>query len=102
VSALNSIQDYLAKERFLDLLRKRFNSGVRYRRRVLKWDTVIKHKAVELAGLLVGRSERLGFSNPFSGLARTDDRELRIRILNLTQQEARRAAAKPILPKILD
>ena len=29
-----------AKQRFLDLLRERFNSGVRYKARALKWDTV--------------------------------------------------------------
>ena len=82
--------DTEAKQRFLDLLRERFNSGVKYKGRALKWDTVIEQKTVELGRYLVGRSERLDFSNPFPRLARTDDRELRIRLLSLTQQEARR------------
>jgi hypothetical protein len=38
-----------AKRRFLDLLRERFNVGVKYNGRVLKWDTVIEQKTAELA-----------------------------------------------------
>jgi len=76
-----------AKQRFLELLRERFNSGVRYEGRRLKWDTVIERKTLELGRFLVGRSKRLDFSNPCPRLARTDDREFRTRILNLTQQE---------------
>jgi len=79
-----------AKQRFLDLLRERFNSGVGYKGRALRWDTVVEQKTVELGRFLVGRSERLDFSDPFPRLANTDDRELQIRILSLTQQEARR------------
>lgn len=30
-----------AKQRFLELLRQRFNAGIRYNGHVLKWDTVI-------------------------------------------------------------
>jgi len=37
-----------AKQRFLDLLRERFNARVEYNGRVLKWDTVIEQKAIEL------------------------------------------------------
>ena len=37
-----------AKQGFLDLLRERFNSGVRYKGRALKWDTVIEQKSIEL------------------------------------------------------
>jgi len=37
-----------AKQRFLSLLRDRFNSGVRYRGLELKWDTVMEQKTNEL------------------------------------------------------
>jgi len=53
-----------SKQRFLDLLRERFNSGVRYKGRALKWDTVIEQKTVELGRYLVGRTSRLNFSEP--------------------------------------
>jgi hypothetical protein len=79
-----------AKQRFLDLLRERFNSGVRYGGRVFKWDTVIEQKTVELGRYLVGRTGRLDLSDPSPDLRRLDDSKLRKRILGLTQQEARR------------
>jgi CRISPR-associated protein Cas1 len=42
-----------AKGRFLTALRERFNSGVRYKGRALKWDTLICEKAAELGRYLV-------------------------------------------------
>ena len=77
-----------AKQRFLDLLRERLNCGIRYRGRALKWDTVIERKTVELGRYLVGRSSEIDFSEPPPMLTRTDDRELRNRILNLRQSKA--------------
>jgi CRISPR-associated protein Cas1 len=77
-----------AKERFLDLLRDRFNSAVSYKGRALKWDTVVEQKAVELGRYLVGRTNRLDFSEPSPNLDRIDDKYLRRRILSLTQQKA--------------
>jgi hypothetical protein len=79
-----------AKQGFLDLLRERFNSRVRYKGRGLKWDTVIEQKSIELGRFLVGRTGRLDFSEPCPKLARADSRELRKRILNLRQQESER------------
>ncbi|MCJ7767916.1 CRISPR-associated endonuclease Cas1 [Candidatus Bathyarchaeota archaeon] len=79
-----------AKQRFLDLLRERFNSAVRYRGRALKWDTVVEQKTVELGRYLVGRTNGLDFSEPSPKLARTDSQELRRRILSLSQSEAQR------------
>jgi hypothetical protein len=79
-----------AKQRFLDLLRERFNSGVRYKGRVLKWDTAIEQKTVELGRYLVGRTGGFDFSEPSPNLHRTDDQELRRRILALSQREAQR------------
>jgi hypothetical protein len=78
------------KQQFLDLLRERFNSGVKYKGRALKWDTVVEHKTVELSRYLLARTTGLDFSEPCPHLRRVDDSELRRRILGLTQQEARR------------
>jgi hypothetical protein len=79
-----------AKERFLGLLRDRFNSGVRYTGRVLKWDTLIEQKTVELCRFVVGHSVKLDFSNSSPSLRGTDNLDLRRRILSLSQPEARR------------
>jgi len=78
-----------AKQRFLDLLRERFNSVVRYNGRALKWDTVIEQKTVELGRYLVGGTRSPNFSEPSAELRRTDDREVRRRILNLSQSDGR-------------
>jgi len=78
-----------AKQRFVDMLHERFNSGVRYRGRALKWDTVIEQKAVEFGRFLAGRIGRLDFSEPSPTLHRTDDVDLRRRILSLSQSEAK-------------
>jgi CRISPR-associated protein Cas1 len=81
----------VAKERFLDLLRERFNSGVMYKGHALKWDTVIEQKASELGRYLLGRADRLDFfSEPASRLVTVDSWELRKRILSLSHSEARR------------
>ena len=77
-----------AKQRFLDLLRERFNCGIRYRGRALKWDTVVQQKANELGRFLVRRSI-LDFAEPSPKLLEHDNRELRERILRLTQSEAK-------------
>jgi CRISPR-associated protein Cas1 len=55
-----------AKRRFLDLLRERFNTGVRYDNRTLRWDTVVEQKAVELGRYLSGRTSKLNFSKPLA------------------------------------
>jgi hypothetical protein len=79
-----------AKQRFLELLRERFNSRVRYKDRALKWDTVIEQKTVELGRYLARRSGRLDFSEPLPNLRTTGDEHLRRRILSLTRQGAQR------------
>lgn len=78
-----------AKRRFIEVLREQFNSGVNYKGRVLKWDTVIEHKANELGRFLLGKSSTLNFAEPAITLQRQDSRELRDRVLALTQSEAR-------------
>lgn len=79
-----------AKRRFIQLLRERFNSGVVYKGRILKWDTVIQEKTGELGRYLTGRSRALDFSEPAPFLKRTDNRVVREKILSLTQSEARK------------
>ncbi len=78
-----------AKRRFLALLKERFNIGVRYRGCTRKWDTVILRKTQELARYLLGKSKTLSFNEPHPGLVRIDNRELRNRILQLSQSEAK-------------
>jgi CRISPR-associated protein Cas1 len=83
--------DIEAKKRFLELLRVQFNSGVNYKGRVLKWDTVIEEKATQLGRFLVGRSREVDFRQPFPILERSDNLEIRRRILSLSQGEAGRS-----------
>lgn len=79
-----------ARQRFIDLIRERFNSGATYKGRVLKWDTIIEQKGTELGQLLVNRASTVDFAEPAVKLVRHDDRELRARILSLGQSEAKR------------
>jgi CRISPR-associated protein Cas1 len=79
-----------AKQRFLDLIRERFNTEVRYNGRKLKWDTVIDQKTVELGRYLMGRSSKLDLLQPCPLLTRIDSHALRERILALSQPEAQR------------
>jgi hypothetical protein len=80
-----------AKQRFIDLIRERFNAGVTYHGRVLKWDTAIERKAIELGRYLCTRSPtRLDFFEPAPILRTRDDPNIRQTMLNLTQAEARR------------
>lgn len=77
-----------AKRRFLDLLRERYNVGVRYNARMLKWDTVIEQKTIELGRYLASPTVGLDFSEPSPNLTRIDNHTLRTRILRLSQSEA--------------
>jgi CRISPR-associated protein Cas1 len=78
-----------AKQRFIDLIRERFNSGVGYGGRVLKWDTVIEQKTNELTRFLTGKRFTMDFVNPAPKLEGLDNRELRAGIQALTAAEAR-------------
>jgi CRISPR-associated protein Cas1 len=79
-----------AKQRFLDLLRERFNSGVRYKGRVLKWDTVIEQKTIELSFFMARKSNTMGFEEPAPTLERQDNNKLRTKIQRLTQSDGKR------------
>jgi hypothetical protein len=62
--------------------------GVRYKNRVLKWDTVIEQKATELGHYIIRGSDGIDFSEPCPKLERTDGRELREAVVRLSQSEA--------------
>jgi CRISPR-associated protein Cas1 len=79
-----------AKVHFLKVLREQFNSGVKFKGRVLKWDTVIEEKISELAGYLVGRTPNFEANEPAPVLERADNQASREAILRLTQEEARK------------
>ena len=79
-----------AKRRFLELLKDCFNSGVGYKGKTWKWDTVILNKTHELGQFLLGKSGSLDFIEPAPSLVRGDSRNVRERILKLTASEARR------------
>ena len=75
---------------FIGALRERFNSGVRYKGRILKWDTVIQEKTNELARYLTGMSSKLDFIEPTPRFDRVDNLGLRERIMSLTAEEAKK------------
>jgi len=54
-----------------------------------KWDTVILSKTHELARFLLDKSKQIDFIEPRPNLQRSDTQELRKRILELTQREAK-------------
>ncbi|MFI5449663.1 MAG: CRISPR-associated endonuclease Cas1 [Candidatus Bathyarchaeia archaeon] len=79
-----------AKQRFIDVLRERFNVGVAYKGRRMKWDTVILEKTSELGKYLTCRSSKLDFAEPAPILERRDNRLMREKILSLTHTEAKK------------
>ncbi len=79
-----------AKHRFIGTLRARFNSGVHYNGRFLKWDTIVQEKTSELTRYLSGRSRRLDFVEPAPILKSMTNRPVREMILRISQSEARR------------
>ena len=67
-----SFPDCEAKRRFIELLREQFNSGVRFNKRIMKWDTFVEQKTAELARYLTGKSSSLDFLGPQPELEKTD------------------------------
>jgi CRISPR-associated protein Cas1 len=78
-----------AKQRFVDLIRERFNAGVTHKGRVLKWDTVIENKTNELSRFLIGKSSTFEFMQPAPKLERVDNRDLRAKILSTSSHQAK-------------
>jgi len=81
-----------AKRRFLELLKAKFNSGVKYKSKTWKWDTVVLNKTQELARFLLCKSKSADFIKPRPSLQIGDTPKLRNRIGELIQVEARRSA----------
>lgn len=79
-----------AARKFIDALRVRFNSPVRYAGKLYSWDNVIRLKAQELANHILGRRTDLDFSKPKPVLHRTDSEAIRNRILYMTTADARK------------
>jgi len=78
-----------AKRRYLQLMKERFNSGVRYKGKACRWDTVILNKAQDLARYLLEESKEMDFIEPCPNLQRSDTHDVRRGILELTQREAK-------------
>lgn len=78
-----------ARQRFIDLIRERFNTGVPYKGRVLKWDTIIEQKTGALGGYLTGKRPSLDLIEPAPRLERFDKRELRSKILHMSYSQAK-------------
>lgn len=86
-----------AKRRFLELLKDKSNSGVKYKGRAFKWDTIILEKARESGQFLLGKSGSPDFVNPALDLVRIRGQELRGRILGLSAEEARKSGSLRVL-----
>ncbi len=61
-----------AKQRFIDSLRERFNTGASYKRGILKWGTLIEQKTDELGRFLTRRASNLDFVKPEPKLEKSD------------------------------
>lgn len=77
-------------DRYADLLREQFNSGAMYGGKRLSWDTLVFRRCQELARYLLGKAASVDFTSPRPVLERSDTRELRRKILGLSQSEARK------------
>jgi len=80
--------DVEAKRRLLEFLKEKFNSTVKCKGKIFKWDTVIQSKVQELGRFLLGKAQSLDFIEPSPDLARDDTLAMRQRMLELTQKEA--------------
>ncbi len=81
--------DQEAKRSFLKLFQERFNIGTNYKGITCKWDTIILRKTQELARYLSGKTKKLDFNEPKPNLHRTDNKDLRKRIIGLSQSQAK-------------
>jgi hypothetical protein len=77
-------------DRYADLLREQFNSGVMYSGKRLPWDTLILRKSQELARHLLGKTARFDLRTPKPILDRSDTRALREKILSLSSSGTQR------------
>jgi CRISPR-associated protein Cas1 len=87
-----------AKQRFINLIRERFNAGAGCGGRVLKWDTVIETNTTRLARFLCCKASSFDLSARVPELRRTDTQAVRKRILGMSAEDARsRGIAKSTL-----
>jgi len=77
-------------DRYAELLRQRFNSGVTYGGKRVTWDTLILRKCQELARYLLGKTTRFDLVNPKLTFEREDTQVLRKKILSLSGAQARK------------
>ena len=69
-------------------MKERFNSGVRYKGKSWKWNTIIQKKTEELGRFLLGKTESVDFTEPRPKILRSDSLDMRKRILELTEKQA--------------
>src|SRR5208282_4801659 len=77
-------------DRYADLLREQFNSGVIYEGKHLMWDAVMSRKFQEFARFLLGKTDQFELVTPQPALVREDARAIRTRIRSLTSSEAKK------------
>jgi CRISPR-associated protein Cas1 len=77
-------------DRYAELLREHFNSGVMYCGKRLPWDTLILRKSQELARHLLGKTPRFDLRTPKPVLERSDTRVLREKILSLSSSDSQK------------
>jgi CRISPR-associated protein Cas1 len=77
-------------DRYAELLRQQFNSGVVYSGKRVTWDTLILRKCQELARHLLNRTAKFDLRTPKPVLERRNTRALREKILGLSSSDARR------------
>ncbi len=80
--------------KLMNALRIRFNSTVRYRGKFYTWATLIRLRAQELAGYILGERTEISFEEPKPALYREDTLVVREKILSLTVAEARKRAIR--------
>jgi CRISPR-associated protein Cas1 len=77
-------------DRYAELLREQFNSGVTYDGKRVTWDTLILRKCQELARYLLGNTAKFDLVNPKPTLDREDAQVLKKKIQSLSGAEARK------------
>lgn len=75
---------------FLELLKVKFNAGVKYKGKTWKWDTVILSKTQELALFLLHNPRQVHFIEPHPSLHRIDTQRRQDQIPELTQRATER------------
>jgi len=83
-----------AKRQLLELLKGRFNLGVKHNGKTCKWDTVILHKTKELGGCLLEKFDSPDLKNPSPNLDRSESQVIGKRLFGHRSREARNSGIK--------